>query len=108
MNLCRPFLWLAPIIVLGVLGFTIVRPPLIEPGLQVAKSGVVLDAQTRQPLVGAYVVVRWLEQSPRPTTNFAALRLERSQRARQHFVALAGCFSPSRRQSSELPLQSSH
>lgn len=37
-------------------------PDTVEPGLQVAKSGVVLD-ETRQPVEGAYVVVRWLEQS---------------------------------------------
>jgi hypothetical protein len=38
----------------------------VEPGLQAAKSGVVLDADTRQPLAGVYVVARWLEQTTQP------------------------------------------
>ena len=54
---------LLPIVLFGVLGFATSGPPRVEPGLQAAKSGVVLDAQTRQPLMGAYVVVRWLQQS---------------------------------------------
>ena len=38
----------------------------VESGLQAAKTGVVLDAQTGQPLTEVYVVARWLEQSTRP------------------------------------------
>ena len=59
----RSLLLLLPIVVLGMVGFAASALPVVEPGLQVAKSGIVLDAQTGQPLVGAYVVVRWLEQS---------------------------------------------
>jgi len=63
MTFSRSLLLLLATAALGVLAFATRGPPLVEPGLQVAKSGVVLDAQTRQPLAGAYVVVRWLEQS---------------------------------------------
>jgi len=54
---------LFPILALGILGLVASEPPMVEAGLQAAKSGVVLDAQTRRPLADAYVVVRWLEQS---------------------------------------------
>jgi hypothetical protein len=65
MTLRRSLLWLLPITALGGLSLAAAtRPkPLVEPGLQVAKNGIVLDEQTRQPIAGAYVVVRWLEQS---------------------------------------------
>lgn len=57
-------LLLAPLVALGVVAFAAAgSKPAVEPGLQVAKTGFVLDAQTHQPLAGAYVVVRWLEQS---------------------------------------------
>jgi len=35
----------------------------VEPALQAAKSGVVLDAATGKPVEGVYVAVRWLEQT---------------------------------------------
>lgn len=55
------------------------RKPLVETGLQAAKSGAVLDAQTRKPVPGAYVVVRWLEQSAdRLTGNLQGQCLYRS------------------------------
>jgi hypothetical protein len=63
MTLSRLPLLLLPIAVLSVLGLTAVQAPRVEPGLQVAKSGVVVDAQTQQPLAGVYVVARWLEQT---------------------------------------------
>jgi len=69
MTFSRTPLVLLPIVVLGILGLAASSPPLIEAGLQTAKSGVVLDAQTRQPLADAYVVVRWLEQSRTPTSG---------------------------------------
>lgn len=37
--------------------------PDIEPALEAAKSGVVLDAASGQPLAGVFVSMRWLEQS---------------------------------------------
>jgi len=35
----------------------------VEPALQAAKSGMVLDAATGKPIEGVYVAVRWLEQT---------------------------------------------
>jgi len=69
MTFPRSSLLLLPLVVLGMVGFAASGPPVIEPGLQVAKSGIVLDAQSRQPLAGAYVVVRWLEQSRAPASG---------------------------------------
>src|SRR6185503_15386209 len=65
MTLRQSLLWLLPIAALSGLSLAAVtRPkPLVEPGLQVAKNGDVLEEQTRQPIAGAYVVVRWLEES---------------------------------------------
>jgi hypothetical protein len=56
-------LTLAVVAMLTALAYAVPRGPAVEPGLQVAKSGIVLDMQTRQPVSGAYVVVRWLEQT---------------------------------------------
>ena len=64
MTFRRASLWFVPVVALSALAVAAaVRKPQVEPGLHVAKSGRVLDAQTGQPLPGAYVVVRWLEQS---------------------------------------------
>jgi len=65
MTLRRSLLWLVPIAALSGLSLAAATraKPMVEPGLQVAKNGVVLDAQTQQPVPGAYVVVRWLKQS---------------------------------------------
>jgi len=49
--------------VLGALGYLYAFGTTIEPGVQAAKSGVVLDAQTRQPLAGVYVIARALAQT---------------------------------------------
>jgi hypothetical protein len=54
---------LVPIVALSLLGYAVGNKPRVEAGLRAAKTGVVLDAQTRQPLAGVYVVARWLEQS---------------------------------------------
>jgi len=65
MTLRQSLPWLLPLAALTGLSLAAAtRPkPLVEPGLQVAKNGDVLDEQTRQPIAGAYVVVRWLEES---------------------------------------------
>lgn len=64
MTFRRASLWFVPVVALSALAVAAaVRKPQVEPGLLTAKSGAVVDAQTRQPLAGAYVVVRWLEQS---------------------------------------------
>ena len=65
MDLRRPLLWLLPIAALSALAFATTQPSRmpVEPGLQAAKSGVVLDATTQRPLAGAYVVVRWLDET---------------------------------------------
>ena len=65
MTLRRSLLWLLPIVALSGLSLAAVTraKPMVEPGLQVAKNGIVLDAQTQQPVPGAYVVVRWLKQA---------------------------------------------
>ena len=65
MTLRQSLLWLLPVAALSGLSLAAAtRPkPLVEAGLQAAKNGVVLDEQTRQPIAGAYVVVRWLEES---------------------------------------------
>jgi hypothetical protein len=64
MTFLRASLWFVPVVALSALAVAaVVRKPLVEPGLLAPKSGVVMDAQTRQPLAGAYVVVRWLEQA---------------------------------------------
>jgi hypothetical protein len=65
MTLRRSLLWLMPVIALSGLSLAAIpsAKPRVEPGLQVAKNGVVLDAQTGRPVEGAYVAVRWLEQS---------------------------------------------
>ena len=55
-------LLLLPIVALS-LCYAVGNKPVVEAGLRAAKTGVVLDAQTRQPLAGVYVVARWLEQS---------------------------------------------
>jgi hypothetical protein len=55
--------WLVPIVALSLLGYAVGNKPKVEAGLRAAKTGVVLDAQTRQPLPGVYVAARWLEQS---------------------------------------------
>jgi hypothetical protein len=55
--------WIIPIVALSTLGYAFGDKPIVEPGLAVTKTGVVLDAQTHQPLPGVYVVARWLEQS---------------------------------------------
>jgi hypothetical protein len=59
----RIALWLVPIMALSAVGFAAGHKPDVEPGLQVAKTGIVIDAQTRRPLAGVFVVARWLEQS---------------------------------------------
>ena len=62
-------LLLVPLMALGMVAFAAGGDkPAVEPGLQVAKTGLVLDARTHQPLTGAYVVARWLEQSTSPGT----------------------------------------
>jgi hypothetical protein len=38
----------------------------VEQNFQSAKTGVVLDAATQQPVPGVYVVARWLEQTTQP------------------------------------------
>lgn len=59
----RAFL-LMPLVAMGVVAFAAGgSKPAVEPGLRVAKTGTVLDAQTHQPLAGVYVAARWLEQS---------------------------------------------
>jgi hypothetical protein len=59
-------LWLTLIASLGALVYLVGASTVIEAGMQDAKAGVVLDAQSRQPLAGVYVVVRWLEQTTQP------------------------------------------
>lgn len=49
--------------VLAAIAYPYRSRPIVEPGMQAAKTGLVLDAQTRQPIAGAYVVARWLQQS---------------------------------------------
>jgi hypothetical protein len=51
---------------LGTLAYLVSASTIVDAGLQAAKAGVVLDAQTRQPLAGVYVVARWLEQTTEP------------------------------------------
>jgi hypothetical protein len=48
------------------LAYAVVVRPAAESGLQAAKTGVVLDAETRQPLAGVTVVARWLEETSQP------------------------------------------
>lgn len=60
-------LWLSLTAALGALAYAATRGTTAEPGMTLAKTGVVLDAQTRQPLSGVYVVARWLENTTQPS-----------------------------------------
>jgi len=57
------FVVLTAVAALSAVSYAMRGETAVESGLQAAKTGVVLDAQTRQPLPGVYVVARWLEQS---------------------------------------------
>lgn len=59
--------WVAAVVVLGAcMTYAWAVSPTIEPGLQDAKTGKVLDAATRLPIAGAYVVVRWQKRVSNP------------------------------------------
>lgn len=62
----RAALWLIAIAAGATLIYAAGSATSVEAGLQAAKSGVVLDADSRQPLAGVYVVARWLEQTTQP------------------------------------------
>lgn len=59
-------MWLVLIVATTSLTYAVVIRPTAESGLQAMKTGVVLDAETRQPLAGVTVVARWLEETSQP------------------------------------------
>jgi len=59
-------LWLAPLAALALVAGASLVGTEVEPGLQTAKTGVVLDAANGEPLPGVYVGARWMLQTQEP------------------------------------------
>lgn len=60
-------LWFVPLAAVTAIAATWYGGTDIEPGLQSAKTGVVLDAATGKPLQGIYVGARFLQQTSEPS-----------------------------------------